>query len=98
MLEGDEVGDAARLFHALGNGLRLRILGLLVSTDQPLHIKAVSKRLKTSYPTVYKHVNVLKKAGLVKVYEVGRSRVVALRNPEALKGVIAAYKALKTEK
>lgn len=84
-MRGDEerLEEAARYFHALGNRLRLRIILLLASTDRPLHIKAVSRRLKVSYPAIYRHIAVLKRAGIVRVYEVGRSRVVALNQPEA---------------
>lgn len=95
-LIGGELEQAARLFNALGSRLRLRILLLLSSTDRPLHIKAVSRRLKVSYPTIYRHVKVLRNAGLVKVYEVGRSRVIALANPQLLKNILAEIKALKT--
>ncbi len=95
-LGGGELEQAARFFHALGSRLRLRILLLLSSTDRPLHIKAVSRRLRVSYPTIYRHVRVLREAGLVKVYEVGRSRVISLTSPQLLKKILGEIKALKT--
>jgi len=95
-LEGEELERAALLFSALGNKLRLKVILLLASTDRPLHIKAVSKRLGVSYPTIYRHIAVLRRAGLVKVYEVGRSRVVALTKPEALEKVLSTSRELKT--
>ncbi len=97
VLEKERVGEAARLFHALGNRLRLRVILLLSSTDRPLHIKAVSKMLKVSYPTIYRHITILKKAGIIKIYEVGRSRVITLTRPEEIRKVIALINELKIE-
>lgn len=91
-----ELEQAARFFHALGSRLRLRILLLLSSTDRPLHIKAVSRRLRVSYPTIYRHVKVLRDSGLIKVYEVGRSRVITLSDPQLLKRILGEIKILKT--
>lgn len=98
VLERERLGEAARLFHALGNRLRLRIILLLSSTDRPLHIKAISKTLKVSYPTIYRHITLLKKAGIIKIYEVGRSRVIALTKPEEIRKVLALINELKPEK
>jgi len=78
-----ELEEAAKYFHALGNKLRLKIILLLLSTDRPLHIKAISRRLKTSYPAIYRHITTLREAGIIRIYEVGRSRVVTLRDPES---------------
>lgn len=65
------------VFDALGNPIRLRILSIIAGTKRPLHIKAISKELKMDYAAVYRHIDTLKKAGLVQVFEVGRSRVIS---------------------
>ena len=54
-------------------------------TERPLHIKAVAQVLKKDYATVYRHVKVLEKSGLIGVYEVGRSRVIYLKNADLIK-------------
>ncbi|MCS6784367.1 MAG: winged helix-turn-helix domain-containing protein [Candidatus Caldarchaeum sp.] len=73
----EENEKLARLFAALGNPLRLNILKIVSSSDRPLHIKGIARIIKTRYPITYKHVKTLQEAGLVTIYEVGRSRVVS---------------------
>jgi DNA-binding transcriptional ArsR family regulator len=88
MTEAQPQRDYERLagvFTALANPLRLRILDLVSTSDRPLHIKAVAKLTKTKYSLTYKHVRTLEKANLVTIYEVGRSRVVALKSHEILR-------------
>lgn len=65
------------VFSALSNPTRLKILFIISETKRPLHIKAVAKALKMDYAAVYRHVGVLKKANLLEVFEVGRSRVLS---------------------
>ena len=65
------------VFNALGNPTRLRILSIINQTKRPLHIKAVAKILQMDYGAVYRHVEILKKTGLVQIFEVGRSRVLS---------------------
>jgi ArsR family transcriptional regulator len=60
------------------------VIKLIAETDRPLHIKALSRSLKVRYSAIYRHVVTLRKAGIVTVHEVGRSRVVALRNQKLL--------------
>ncbi|MEM4416566.1 MAG: winged helix-turn-helix domain-containing protein [Nitrososphaerota archaeon] len=88
--EEQRVKTLADIFSALGNPLRLKILNIVASSDRPLHIKAVSKMVKTRYPVIYKHVKVLERAGLVKIYEVGRSRVISIRSPTSLERIFLA--------
>lgn len=77
MLPEQKLTELSNIFHALGNETRLKILVMAAQSDRPLHIKAYAKALKKRYSAVYRHVSILRKAGLVTVYEVGRSRVVA---------------------
>jgi len=73
------------IFSALGSPTRLRIVELVSETERPLHIKAVAQVLKKDYAAVYRHVRVLEKSGLVGIYEVGRSRVIYLKNADLIK-------------
>lgn len=91
----EEFKEAAEVFHALSSVGRLRILSLLEATSRPLHIKAVSRSLKIDYATVYRHIRALESAGLVEIYEVGRSRVVEVKDPSTLKELVAKASALK---
>ncbi|MCS7125951.1 MAG: winged helix-turn-helix domain-containing protein [Aigarchaeota archaeon] len=86
--EDEELDWITRYFHALGNKTRLKILLLLTSTERPLHIKAVSRKLKISYPAVYRHIKTMKNADILRIYEVGRSRVVTVKSPEMHSEVI----------
>ncbi len=77
----------ARAFAALGNPVRLRILRILSTSDRPLHIKAIAKLTKTRYNAAYKHVKMLEEAGLINIFEVGRSRVLSIRSPQLVEQV-----------
>ncbi len=79
----------AKIFYALSSLPRLKIIALLEDTDRPLHIKAVSKALKIDYATVYRHIRTLEAAGIVEIYDVGRSRVVEVKDPSAVKELIS---------
>ena len=87
--------DAAKVFYALSSAARLRILSLLDSSKRPLHIKAVSRALKIDYATVYRHIRALESAGLVEIYDVGRSRVVEVKDPNTVRELIAKASELK---
>jgi len=87
--------NAAKVFYALSSVARLRILSLIESSKRPLHIKAVSRALKIDYATVYRHIRALESAGLVEIYDVGRSRVVEVKDPNTLKELIAKASELK---
>ena len=79
-------------FAALGNSVRLRILLMLMDSKKPLHITAVASNLKMDYGGVYRHVEVLRDAGLLQVYEVGRSRVLSPLNVELIRDFISKAK------
>lgn len=85
MLAEENMRQVSGILSALGSPTRLRIVELVSKTERPLHIKAVAQVLKKDYATVYRHVKVLQKSGLVGVYEVGRSRVIYLKNVDLIK-------------
>jgi len=80
--------QVSAIFSALGSPTRLKIIELVSETERPLHIKAVAQVLKKDYAAIYRHVRVLEESGLVGVYEVGRSRVLFLKNMELVKEFI----------
>jgi len=92
MSASDDLASAATTFDALGNPIRLRILLMLMDSKKPLHITAVASNLKMDYAGVYRHVEVLRGAGLLQVYEVGRSRVLSPMNGEVIRDLIAKGK------
>lgn len=85
------------LFNALGNPIRLKILSIINETKRPLHIKAVAKTLEMDYGAVYRHVKILKKAGLLQVFEVGRSRVLAPLQADILGQIFVLAQRIKPE-
>jgi DNA-binding transcriptional ArsR family regulator len=85
------------LFNALGNPVRLKILSIISETKRPLHIKAVAKTLEMDYGAVYRHVEILKKAGLLQVFEVGRSRVLAPLHADVLSQILVLAQRIKPE-
>jgi len=85
----EDTEHLSAVFAALGNPVRLRILQLVSVTKRPLHIKAVARALQMDYAAVYRHVDVLKRAGLVQIFEVGRSRVVSLLHADLIKKIFA---------
>ena len=89
MSSSADLNVASRTFNALGNPVRLRILLMLMDSKKPLHITAVASNLKMDYAGVYRHVEVLRDAGLLQVYEVGRSRVLSPMNGEVVRDLIA---------
>ena len=97
MLEEGELRQVSAVLSALGSPTRLRIVELVRDTERPLHIKAVAQMLKKDYATVYRHIKVMEKSGLVGVYEVGRSRVIYLKNAELINECVQiAQKVLRT--
>jgi len=91
----DETKHLSSIFSALGNPVRLKILSMINETKRPLHIKAVAKTLQMDYAAVYRHVQVLKEAGLLQIFEVGRSRVLSTGHIDAIKQMISLAKQLK---
>jgi len=85
------------IFNALGNPIRLEILSIISETKRPLHIKAVAKTLQMDYAAVYRHVGILKKAGLVQIFEVGRSRVLSPLHAEVINQIFTLAEQLEHE-
>lgn len=88
----EEIDRASKVFSALSSPTRLKILFIISETRRPLHIKAVAKTLKMDYAAVYRHVDVLKKAKLLEIYEVGRSRVLSPLNIDIVKRFVQLAK------
>lgn len=88
MPSDEDLRVASTIFNALGSVVRLRILKMLIETKKPLHIKGVARNLDMDYAAVYRHINVLRTARLLEVYEVGRSRVVTPRKPELISELV----------
>ncbi len=91
------VENISRIFNALGNPIRLRILLMLQNTKRPLHIKAVSRELGIDYAAIYRHVEILREAGLLEIFEVGRSRVLSLTDPTLFSEFLASVGKAKHE-
>jgi ArsR family transcriptional regulator len=92
LTDEQELRQVSRVFSALGNPTRLRIVELVSETERPLHIKAVAQVLKKDYAAVYRHIRVLERCGLVGIYDVGRSRVIYLQNWQLIKECIRKIK------
>jgi len=90
-----ESENLSRIFNALGNPIRLKILSIISETKRPLHIKAVAKTLQMDYAAVYRHIDVLKKAGLVQIFEVGRSRVLSPLHGEVVNQIFKLARQIK---
>ncbi|MEM0090066.1 MAG: winged helix-turn-helix domain-containing protein [Nitrososphaerota archaeon] len=80
----EQIEHVSKLFETLGNRTRLKILLMVADSKRPLHIKAVAKSLGMDYAATYRHVKALEEAGIVEIYEVGRSRVLSLKNQDRL--------------
>ncbi len=79
-LDGDRGAVPAasvRLFKALGDESRLRILNLLASGD--LYLTEIADRMGLSKPTVSHHLALLRAAGLVTITEAGALTYYSLR-------------------
>lgn len=88
MLRDEEIKKASSIFKALSNDIRIKMLVMVAETKKPLHIKGIARNLKIDYATTYRHVQALKKADLVDVFDVGRSRVLSIKKPEELSNLL----------
>ena len=85
------------VFNALGNPIRLQILSIINETKRPLHITAVAETLQMDYGAVYRHVEILKKAGLVQIFEVGRSRVLSPLHADVMNQIFTLAQQIEHE-
>ena len=97
MYDDNTIAKSAAVFTALSNESRLRILLMVAETDRPLHIKAVASQLKLDYGAIYRHVEILEKANLIKIYEVGRSRVLSLKSADTIQKLVEQARKIKEE-
>lgn len=88
MYDEKEISQVSIVFAALSNPARLKILSIITETKKPLHIKAVAITLKMDYAAVYRHIAVLKKANLLQIFEVGRSRVLSPLHTEGVEQLV----------
>jgi DNA-binding transcriptional ArsR family regulator len=65
---------------------------MLMDSKKPLHITAVASNLKMDYGGVHRHVEVLRNAGLLQVFDVGRSRVLSPLNIDQVRDFIVKAK------
>lgn len=92
-----ELKQIADVFRALGSEVRLRIIEMVSTTKRPLHIKGVAISLGLDYTATYRHVQVLKAARLVEVYEVGRSRVISVPKQQSIVKLVEMAKNIAKE-
>lgn len=71
---------------------------MLMDSRKPLHITAVASNLKMDYGGIYRHVEVLRDAGLLQVYEVGRSRVLSPLNADLLRDLVSKAKSFSKKR
>ena len=88
----EDINKVSAVFGALSHPTRIRILLITGETKKPLHIKAIAKILKADYAAIYRHVGVLKKANLLEVYEVGRSRVLSPLHMDIIEQIVRLAK------
>ena len=72
------------VFTAVADPIRRRILELLAGDDLP--VNRLCDRFEVSRPAVSRHLRVLRDAGLVTEFKIGRERLYAL-NPGPLQAV-----------
>jgi ArsR family transcriptional regulator len=64
-LSTEETEAVARLFKALGDPARVRIVNLLATSDEPVCVCELTPALRLSQPTVSHHLKKLTDAGLL---------------------------------
>jgi len=74
------VEKKARLYHALGEPTRLRILLHLLGKKEPLCICHLSRHLGKDQSVVFRHIQLLREAGLVLTQKQGPFLYCRLKN------------------
>ncbi|RLF24416.1 MAG: ArsR family transcriptional regulator [Thermoprotei archaeon] len=64
-MEFQNLRELAEVLRALSNIVRLRILGLLATSEQPMYIMEIAKRLRLPYPLAHLYLTSLERLGLV---------------------------------
>src|ERR671922_673016 len=82
VLSDEEADATARLFKALGDPARVRIVNVLATSDQPVCVCELVEPLGLTQPTVSHHVKRLTDAGLLEREQHGKWAYYSLR-PEA---------------
>jgi ArsR family transcriptional regulator len=82
-LTPEQAEASARLFRALGDPARIRILNVLATSDAPVCVCNLTEPLGLTQPTVSHHLKKLVDAGLLQREQRGRWAYFSLR-PEAV--------------
>lgn len=64
-LDREQAGDLAKMFKALGDPVRLRLLSLITSADGESCVCDLTAAFDLTGPTISHHLKVLREAGLV---------------------------------
>ena len=67
----DELNNMAKVFKALGEPTRLKIIKILASEGGYFCVGAMAERLGVSQPAVSQHLKILKEAGILDSKRVG---------------------------
>ncbi|MEM3711971.1 MAG: metalloregulator ArsR/SmtB family transcription factor [Thermoproteota archaeon] len=91
--EDEEYKQAAKVFKALADPTRLRILSIIES--ESMMITSIVEKFNLSQPTVSYHIRILENAGLVKTIKKGREVYCSLVKKGILKKALEFSKWIK---
>ncbi|MBO3839484.1 MAG: metalloregulator ArsR/SmtB family transcription factor [Thermoproteota archaeon] len=91
--EDEEYKQAAKVFKALADQTRLRILSIIES--ESMMITGIVEKFNLSQPTVSYHIRILENAGLVKTVKKGREVYCSLVKKGVLKKALEFSKWVK---
>ncbi|MGQ9479167.1 MAG: ArsR/SmtB family transcription factor, partial [Thermoproteota archaeon] len=92
--EDEEFKQVAKVFKALSDPTRLRILSIIEA--ESMMITGIVNRFNLSQPTVSYHIRILENAGLVKTVKKGREVYCSIVKKGALRKVIDFSKWIRT--
>lgn len=64
-LDEDQAADLARVFKALGDPVRLRLLSMIASREGEVCVCEMTPAFELSQPTISHHLKLLRQAGLI---------------------------------
>lgn len=64
-LEPDQAAELARMFKALGDPVRLRLLSMIASRGDQVCVCEMTPAFELSQPTISHHLKLLRQAGLI---------------------------------